>query len=510
MYRQSPSPSCDRALPVEILGLIFLEGSHLDHGNDFLITVSHVSHYWRTTALSTPSIWWDVSVSTRWSLHTNYDKAMAWMRRSKQSPIRIRSLLRGEWPAKSADTLTPEEVEKGVDCLTSNIYRLRSFVLDNRGTTVAPKTILRTLRQASASIAKHGAPLLRDFSIYGSAPVLPHPHEIMNWPAIDFGHLPCVENLLLRSAALVEVPERARLSRNLTRFSYKRYTMLDRDAREFTGSRRLSVADVLAIIGDSPCLTHLDISDIANGVEVPAPTTVKRVVSTTLESVELSFRSAASLVHFLGRVSFSQVRHLSLDVDFEATADDARPVVIDPQLIDAPLKRLTSLHLASVCPPVISSIIHRAPNIERLWIDGLDDWPFHLAVPPIEAVIDALLCSCDAETQGSDGNGNLRAVAAGGSKMRCRLPCARIKSFCFVDCDDLFSEQVIRLVKAYVPSLDNLEACQLDAVRVCVRDKPLEATICDLQRRVRVLDLSAAKWPELDTHGFDFALIPLW
>lgn len=495
-------PRGDRALPVEILALVFLEGTHFDHGNDFLITVSHVSQYWRNAALSAPYLWWDVVISTAWTPRTNYDRAMAWLVRSKHCPVRIRSLLRGEWPQKPSDALTPEELTNVINVLSSNVDRIRSFIMDNRGLSISAETILRALRQTSDAVQTLGAPLLRDLSIYGSAPLLREPTRILGWPVVDLGFFPSLENLLLRYAALIQVPQNSKLSRKLTRFSYKRYTILDREADRPTGTRRMSVADVLEIIENCTALTHLDISDIANGLEVPTHTVPKRVVGQNLKSVELSFRSAAAMVHFLRRISFPNVVHLSLEVDFEATADDARPVIIDTQLVNTPLNLLMSLQLSSVCPPVISSILRRAPNLEHLWIDGIDDWPFNMPGTPIETVVDALI------SPARDNTGIASTAATGDAGSRLLCPC--IKSFCIVDCDDLNTRQVMRLVGAYTHRSGDRRSRLIEVLRVGVRDKPSPLEILQLMNSVYHLDLSATKWPEsdFDFGTFDYTLVP--
>lgn len=502
-------PRGDRTLPVEILALIFLEGTYFDHGNDFLITASHVSRYWRNTALSTPCLWWDVVVSTTWTPRINYERAMSWLGRSRHCPVRIRSLLRGEWPQRPCDALTPDEVTNVIDILSSNVSRIRSFIMDNRGISISAQTILRALRQTSDAVKALGAPLLRDLSVYGSAPMLREPTRIIGWPAVDLGFFPSLENLLLRYAALIELPPNPKLSRKLTRFSYKRYTMLDRDADRFTGTRRMSVADILETIDNCTALTHLDISDIANGVEVPAFATSKRVVSQNLKNVELSFRSAAAMVHFLRRISLPNVVHLSLDADFEAPADDARPVFIDAQLVNPPLNSLTSLQLSSVCPPVISSILRRSPNLERLWIDGIDDWPFNMPGTPIETVVDVLVSPQDDNSFGwIDSTGVASTVPA--RDTRNGLLCPRIKSFCIVDCDDLHTRQVIRLANAYVHQSGDSRSRPIEVLRVGLRDEPTKMELEQLRESAHHLDISATKWPEsdFDSGGFDYTLIP--
>jgi len=496
-------PRDDTTLPVEILALIFLEGTHFEHGNDFLITASHVSRYWRNAALSAPYLWWDVVISTAWPSRANYNRAMSWLRRSKHCPIRIRSLLRGQWPQKPCDALTPEEVTNVINALSSNVGRIRSFIMDNRGISISPQTILRALKQTSDAVKTLGAPLLRDLFIYGSAPMLREPTQLIGWPAVDLGFIPSLENLLLRYASLTEVPQVSKLSRKLTRFSYKRYTMLDRETDRFTGTRRMSVADVLEIVENCTTLTHLDISDIANGLEMPGCAASKRAMGQNLKSVELSFRSAAAMVHFLRRISFPNAVHLSLDVDFEATADDSRPVIIDAQLVNTSLNKLTSLQLSSVCPPVISSILRRSPNLEHLWIDGIDDWPFNLPETPIETVIDVL-------APGEASNIGASPATATGDPPRSLLLCPRIKSFCIVDCDDLFTRQVIRLVRAYTHRSGDSRSRLIEVLRVGLRDKPSSMEMVQLMSSTQHLDLAATKWPEsdFDAGAFDYTLLP--
>ena len=500
MGMDTPSSS----LPMEVLALIFQEGSRTEAGNDFLIYASHVCRYWRKSALSCPSLWWDVVVSTAWTPRINYERVMAWMARSGECPIRVRSFLRGEWPTDPYEPLTSTEINNAVNTLSSNVHRFRSYILDNRGVSIPSPILQQAMRAVKAAIAERGAPFFRDLSIYGSAPVLRDPLEIIGWPADDIGPLPGLQNILLREAPLIQLPA----FRDLKRFSYKRFTLLDRESDKFQGSRRLSVKDVLDVLTNSPRMTHLDVTDIADSPELEGATS--RWSNTSLVHVELSFRSAVALLRFLSRASFPSVVHLSLDVDFEATGDDNRvaAMAIDPDtLLASPLNSLTSLHLASISAPVITAILHRSPKLERLWIDDLDDWPFALPTTPIEAIIDVLVSpprpktSLGSELQapevvqdGVAGNmalgqssptrahdnehfpseaepdaisdpsssaagmlPSIRPRAHSPITPSSRLTCPRIKSFSIIGCEDLTVELVMRLVRAYVPRPVNID-----------------------------------------------------
>lgn len=497
----------DRVFPVEVLALIFHEGSQSEAGNDFLIHASHVSQYWRKSAISCPSLWWDVVISTRWSPRINFERVMAWLARSRECPIRLRSLLRGKWPTAPYEPLSPAEIDDAIKGLSTNIHRIRSFILDNRGISIPAPILQPAIRAVKACIAERGAPCFRDLSIYGSAPVLRDPLEIIGWPAEDLGHLPALQHLLLRCAPLIQLPA----FRDLKRFSYKRFTLLDRESEEFQGSRRLGVKDVLEVLTSCPRITHLDVTDIADSPELEGA--ASRWVNTSLVHVELNFRSATALIRFLKRGSYPSVAHLSLDVDFEATDDDNRVTTIDPDTILAsPLDSLTSLHLASISAPVITSILLRSPKLERLWIDDVDDWPFALPSSPIEAVIDVLVSPPPPPpprpkpTVGSEiganeeGEGDMvrnmsgelapttaRDIAHLVSEAKKpeadavselisaealssmpfgqnspatapspRLPCPHIKNFSIIGCEDLTVELVMRLVRAYVPRPVNI------------------------------------------------------
>lgn len=513
-------PYSDRVLPFEVLALVFLEGTRFKYGNDFLLNVSHVSRYWRQVALSTPRLWWDVFVSTCWSPRVNYERGAAWMQRSKNGPIRIRSVLAGSWPCRAQDALTPDEVHHAVDLLSSSVCRAIAFILDNRGVSISPQTIHRALRQTSEAIAAKGAPLLRDLSIYGSAPMLREPTAIAGWPAVDLGHLPSIENILLRHAALIERPQRSNLTHNLKRFSYKRYVTFDREAENVSGAKRLSVVDILEIMAECPSLTHLDVSDVTNDPRALSFGGSGRITSASLQSMELSFRSAAAMVNFLMRASFPNVKQLALDADFEATADDARPVLPEGDVVEYPLTHLTSLHLSTVCHIVTDSLLRHAPNLQTLWIDGVDDWPFNTPGPPIDAIIDILV----SPTPAAEGNHCPVCAApstSSGSSNSHRMhhqsiPCPLIRSICLVDCDELYTSQLMRLVSAYAPGdsesgseSESSSQRAFDTLRVGLRDKPSSSDLDYLRHAVDRLDLNANKWPQsdFDSTPYDFALL---
>jgi len=145
-----------------------------------------------------------------------------------------------------------------------------------------------------------------------------------------------------------------------------------------------------------------------------------------------------------------------------------------------------------------------------LWIDGIDDWPFNLPGTPIETVIDVLVSPLRDTAPGGVSSIGVRPAAAIGDAPRSLLLCPRIRSFCIVDCDDLDTRQVIRLVRAYTHRSGDSRSRLIEVLRVGLRDKPSSMEMVQLVSSTQHLDLAATKWPEsdFDSGAFDYTMLP--
>ncbi|TCD61502.1 hypothetical protein EIP91_008368 [Steccherinum ochraceum] len=107
-------------LPPETLGEIF--ALHADNTEIFVedctIIPSHVCHYWREVALSTPRMW------TRVAIDRKLERVEAFLERSKQVPLRISVIYGMKVPANTWRIVLPEfaRVASFCACLSQDTY----------------------------------------------------------------------------------------------------------------------------------------------------------------------------------------------------------------------------------------------------------------------------------------------------------------------------------------------------------------------------------------------------
>jgi len=168
--------------------------------------------------------------------------------------------------------------------------------------------------------------------------------------------------------------------------------------------------------------------------------------------------------------------------------------------------------MASTPLCTIISVLQRAPNLRRLWLDDINDQ--YKGQRVMSQLADFLIGKAAGST----------------TRVADVLPCPLLDSFSFIDCEDLGMHDLIHLVNAYVPSV------QVDSVagndreffrRSCdgtrwkmmemlsVSSLDVEASnkkvLSFLRARFKVVDLDARSWPnDLEPDPFDFISFPFF
>ena len=279
-------------LPHEILGAIFTSSVSPRHavGLETEVILSHVSHYWREVALSTPHIWQNVTLSPQNPSHR--EMLESYLERSGALPFNLKLSTHGNMTSDAYTSITPL-----AEVIARSALRLGQFHVE----WSFPQQYLHELL---ALLHPLSAPLLQDICIIGHSPAVVEEGSRAN--RLFSGGVPSLRSLTLKRSSFISCTPTVT---SVTKLQFYEHAI-------FSDSLIASFCRTLAAL---PLLEHLEISA---GFVVP-DNTIFELPSLT----HLGLRPTidGELPSFIRSIIASKLKKLvlesimSYDLDFLAT-----------------------------------------------------------------------------------------------------------------------------------------------------------------------------------------------
>lgn len=317
--------------PIEVLTHIIFLGSRERGDIPFIIAASHVSRYWTDAVLSSPTLFWDVSLvivhplSLTWS---RIERCEAWLKRARNAPVCIFVHV-PKSSHKPVDSLVCHRV---TNVISVHLNHCCSIIIDCLPCAVISKVI--------ASSGYTTAPMLAEFSAEGTN----SGHTPPSW-SID---TPILHQFRLRCLAFHgPLP-----LKNLTSFHYVP-NYLDRGPT-------FGLRCLFQLFSSSPNLTDLDVNldesfisrDEYEGIPVHTMQCLVRVTIWT-ENDEI-------MGTILGSLSFPAIEQLSLQSDGSGWSDFLLPYLCLPSL--------RVLQMSFLPTRAISSLLAISPFVRNITV----------------------------------------------------------------------------------------------------------------------------------------------